>query len=369
NNNGVDGSNGSDSAYFGGAIGAQNGTLTVVDCVFNNNRLWGGSGNIQPRGGAIGANGATVTVLRSAFNRNCTQTTHSRWGGGGALGFDSGTVMIDRCRFTTNYARTSGGDSWHGGTKTGPYGGTFHFNGTVATVTDCSVVGSWLSNGMDGGMYYDVGGTLFTTGTAGDVTVKRTSFLDCGNTGYVNCNKYSHGVICIRGGRLNLQNVLVGASFTGLQLACCGGTLEALNCTFTGGRGLAVNRSQQAFLLTDGTASLRNCIFWDNAGGSIHVEGSATPTVTYTDLQTDIGTEDIQYLSADNHVFSADPLFEDAAALDYRLGKGSPCINAGNPAGITRAETDLDGAKRISGASIDLGAYERQQNGLIMVLR
>ncbi len=86
-------------------------------------------------------------------------------------------------------------------------------------------------------------------------------------------------------------------------------------------------------------------------------------------MQTDIGTEDIQYLSADNHVFSADPLFEDAAALDYRLGKGSPCINAGNPAGITRAETDLDGAKRISGASIDLGAYERQQNGLIMVLR
>jgi hypothetical protein len=218
-------------------------------------------------------------------------------------------------------------------------------------------------------MYYDVGGTLFVSGTAGDVTVKRTSFLDCGDTGYVNCNKYSHGVICIRGGRLSLQSVLVGASFTGLQLACCGGTLEALNCTFTGGRGLAVNRSQQAFLQTDGTASLRNCIFWDNAGGSIHVEGSATPTVTYTDLQTDIGTEDIQYLSADNHVFSADPLFEDAAALDYRLGKGSPCINAGNPAGITRAETDLDGAKRISGASIDLGAYERQQNGLIMVLR
>ena len=36
---------------------AQNGTLTAVDCVFNN-RLWGGSGNIQLRGGA-GANGAT----------------------------------------------------------------------------------------------------------------------------------------------------------------------------------------------------------------------------------------------------------------------------------------------------------------------
>jgi hypothetical protein len=369
NNNGVDGSNGSDSAYFGGAIGAQNGTLTVVDCVFNNNRLWGGGGNIQPRGGAIGANGATVTVLRSAFNRNCTQTTHSRWGGGGALGFDAGTVVIDRCRFTTNYARTSAGDGWHGGTATGPYGGTFHFNGTMATITDCSVVGSWLSNGKDSGTYYGVGGTLFTTGTAGDVTVKRTSFLDCGDTGYVNCNKYSHGVICIRGGKLSLRNILVGASFTGLQLACCGGTLEALNCTFVGGRGLAVNYSQQAFLQTAGAASLRNCIFWDNAGGSIHVEGAAVPAVTYTYLQTDIGTEDAEYVSAANHVFSADPKFENATAFDYRLGNDSPCVNAGDRTGILKTETDLGGERRISGANIDLGAYEYQQNGLLILLR
>ena len=166
-----------------------------------------------------------MTVLRSAFNRNCTQVVHSRWGGGGALGFDSSTVVIDRCNFTTNYARTGTGDSWHGSTQTGPFGGTFHFNNTTASVTDCAVVGGWVSNGSQGGMYYDVGGTLFVSGTTGEVTVKCTSFLDCGDTGYVNCNKNSHGVICIRGSRLNLQNVLVGASFTGLQLACCGGTL------------------------------------------------------------------------------------------------------------------------------------------------
>jgi hypothetical protein len=52
----------------------------------------------------------------------------------------------------------------------------------------------------------------------------------------------------------------------------------------------------------------------------------------------------------------ADPLFEDASAGNYRLTAGSPCVDAGS--GVAYTDTDLDGAPRISGSRIDMGAYE-----------
>jgi hypothetical protein len=55
----------------------------------------------------------------------------------------------------------------------------------------------------------------------------------------------------------------------------------------------------------------------------------------------------------------ADPRFVDAAHGDYRLGAGSLLIDAGTdtPAGGA-SEFDLDGAARIRGAHMDIGAFE-----------
>ena len=52
-----------------------------------------------------------------------------------------------------------------------------------------------------------------------------------------------------------------------------------------------------------------------------------------------------------------DPQFVDAAAGDYRLARGSPCINAGNN-GYVEETTDLDGNPRFIYGTVDMGAYE-----------
>ena len=49
----------------------------------------------------------------------------------------------------------------------------------------------------------------------------------------------------------------------------------------------------------------------------------------------------------------------DIATADYHLGADSPAADAGDDSAITAGETDLDGHPRISGAHVDIGAYER----------
>jgi cysteine-rich repeat protein len=55
----------------------------------------------------------------------------------------------------------------------------------------------------------------------------------------------------------------------------------------------------------------------------------------------------------------ADPLLVAPGALDFHLAPTSPAINAGDPAFVAGAgETDLDGAARVSGPRVDIGADE-----------
>lgn len=54
---------------------------------------------------------------------------------------------------------------------------------------------------------------------------------------------------------------------------------------------------------------------------------------------------------------SQNPLFVDRPSANYRLSPESPAIDAGNT-DYARGGTDLDGHPRISGAAVDLGAYE-----------
>jgi hypothetical protein len=96
-----------------------------------------------------------------------------------------------------------------------------------------------------------------------------------------------------------------------------------------------------------------NSVIWGNTPVQID-EGS--PDITYSDIQGGWpGTGNID----------ADPLFKNPGAGDYRLGTGSPCIDAGDPSyQSVPLEVDYDGSLRVwdgnadGQAVVDMGAYE-----------
>lgn len=117
-------------------------------------------------------------------------------------------------------------------------------------------------------------------------------------------------------------------------LACC----TVANNTAEGGGGAVYNSS--------GTVALADSIVWDN--GASALLGSIA--ANYCAIQGSYaGTGNIDH----------DPVFVDADAGNYHLRRRSPCINAGDPAGLTTAEDlDIDGEVRRQAMYVDMGADE-----------
>jgi hypothetical protein len=90
---------------------------------------------------------------------------------------------------------------------------------------------------------------------------------------------------------------------------------------------------------------LRNCIIYYNAAN--YSSGAMTNCCT-SPLPPGRGN------------FTNAPLFVDMVGGNWRLLPNSPCINSGKNMFITTSGTDLDGNPRISGGTVDVGAYELQ---------
>lgn len=83
----------------------------------------------------------------------------------------------------------------------------------------------------------------------------------------------------------------------------------------------------------------RDCTVRNNLASGLSVVGEAM-------------TSDHNVIVTDREAF-----FENAAAYDFRLKKGSPAIDAGSSDGVP--SEDRAGVKRPQGKAVDLGAYER----------
>lgn len=139
-------------------------------------------------------------------------------------------------------------------------------------------------------------------------------------------------------------------------IANVGSSPTVTNCTFSGNS--VTNYGGAIGNFYGSNPTLHNSILWGNTahtGSQIYDENSTT-TITHSCIQGGY--------AGDGNI-SSDPLLNanDPSSDDYlTLRAGSPCINAGDnsavPSGIT---TDLAGNPRISGSTVDMGAYEYQQ--------
>ncbi|WP_372846145.1 MBG domain-containing protein, partial [Pontiella sp.] len=188
---------------------------------------------------------------------------------------------------------------------------------TVVPTTTLHVEGNRASR-HGGGAYLLDGGTLL------NCTLSGNEALEDGG-----------GALLVRGGKL-------------------------VNCTLSGNS--AGGTAGGAMLYEGG--SLNNSIVWNNssAGDRQDVyDATGAGTVRYT-CASDGVTNGV------NGCITSSPAF--VSANDFRLTADSPCINAGSN-DLVQVSTDLAGNPRLVGASVDLGAYERQlvidQNGPLAV--
>ncbi len=165
----------------------------------------------------------------------------------------------------------------------------------------------------------------------------------------------------------------------GMRAGYAGGPVVIANCTFVGnvaeyGGGLAI---------TGGVAHVINCRFEDNhafLGGAMYVNyaDSTLANCLFTGNSSDEGAGSVTYTCVEGgHSgegnMDAVPLFADANDGDYRLTLNSPCLDAGNASALLQDVADLDGdlqtdeptpldlqmARRVLDAAVDIGAYER----------
>jgi hypothetical protein len=155
------------------------------------------------------------------------------------------------------------------------------------------------------------------------------------------------------------------ASAGGGGLWAQAGSPSLVNCT------IAHNTSSNTYpggVMSWGAVVLTNCIVRPNyyTGGSIY---SNWGFGGYVQMAYSCTAPTNGLTGAGN--LQADPLF--AAAGDYRLAAGSPCIDKGTTLDGMAGGTDVAGKPRVVNVIVDMGAYEYEAasraKGTVLVIR
>jgi hypothetical protein len=167
-----------------------------------------------------------------------------------------------------------------------------------------------------------------------------------------NASSSSGGAISTR----NSSPEFINCAFIGNRSSFNGGAMsnddapaKVTNCSFSGNE--ALNFGGAIFNGSSG-AVVTNCIIWGNSSGINNA--ASTPVVNYSIIQG--GYAGTGNLNVDP-LFITQPPVGLGTAGNLALQTGSPAINAGQTSANT-STTDLAGNPRVSGSSIDMGAYE-----------
>ncbi len=150
-----------------------------------------------------------------------------------------------------------------------------------------------------------------------------------------------------------LENCLIATNMTYSLTQNTGGGVNlngsgiVRNCTIVG------NTAAYGGGIQRNSGTVQNCIIVDNVTGKDTNPGAPNWANAHPTAWQNICTP----VAVGTNCVTSDPQFADAAAGNYQLILGSPCIDAGLPLdGLP--EDDLAGIPRVTGARIDIGAYE-----------
>jgi len=321
----VDGTNTANVFTVGAGI-----SLTLSNLTIKNGVGYTGGGGVN--------NSGTLTVNKSNFYTNTALS-------GGAI-FNTGTVTISNSNLSGNSPYFSGHSASCGAID----------NRSTMTITNSTFYSNYANNNFTSGGAICNGGTLTITGS---------TFND--NQSQGNNGGYG-GAIYTYAGTLSVTNstfYLNSATTGGGAIYSQGGTVQISNSTFginaatSGGGGGALSNAGGSFLIQNSIVA--NTGYGGNCAGTITSDGynlSSDSTCNFS------STGDLNNKSPKLGALRSNG----GATQTMALQKGSPALDAGNPAGCrdfsgNLLTTDQRGLPRPAGGETtgcDMGAYESQ---------
>ncbi|HBO44349.1 MAG TPA: hypothetical protein DD670_10540 [Planctomycetaceae bacterium] len=354
--------NRSGSGSSGGGI-LNDGVLTVA----NSDISWNATSR---HGGGIHSNNGSLTLTNSTVSNNVAMSDRSV--GGGICNF-SGAINIVNSTISDNTITGTGALPVVAG------GGLYSYSGPVnvtnSIVSHNRVTGGYPNSGEGGGIFNTGGSICVTSSTiSGNSANRQAGGIFSGGIGsttsitntIISGNSADEGGgIMNSGSEMAVTNSVVAGNSArrGGGIADWGapsnpGVLRIINSTITGnsaeyqGGGLAC--------YPEGVVMVNSIVAVNTASSYPNVSGSLAAESSHNLIGTDPGFIRNPSPGGDGVWGTADDDFG-----ELRLRIDSPAVNAGSNALAVdawgnRLTVDLDGNPRISGPSVDIGAYEYQ---------
>jgi predicted outer membrane repeat protein len=328
----------SGTAVFGGGIYSE-GTLTIIDSTFTDNRTSASDGAAINNRGALTITGSTFSDNRAAYH-------------GGVL-FTTGAVTITASTFSHNAANV--------------HGGAFYQRGGSLNISD-SLVSDHSAN---------TGGAIMSWQGTSILTVTNSTFSDNVATGY-------GGAISAWGTALITGSTFTGNTAFGAGAVSLIGQSRVVNSTFAGNsattEGGGIYVGDKLVTITNSTLSGNSApaganlaIYWLSSVSivnSIAANSSADCAIIQDEDVMKANTTPLTLTTtliedgSCGATLSGDPLLDalgdyGGATQTFGLLADSPAIDAGTLSACPA--TDQRGVSRPQGSRCDLGAFELEQ--------
>jgi hypothetical protein len=320
-----------DLGLNGAGMYISNSSVQVSNCIFTN-------AHADSVGGSMYILGSSPTIS------NCTFKNNDSYFGGGAICNDNSSPVISHCVFKNNLVSVFEYDGeyevLHGG------GGIYNRNHSSPSISYCVFDSNKAGSGSGGAI---------DNYRSSSPTINNSLFLKNGSGFY-------------GGGMRNEENC----------------TPELVNCTFY--QNVSTIAGGGIYNQNNSIIVIRNSVMFGNLNGetesNIQNIGGGNSSVSFSLIKgsggSGAGWQTSVGIDGGGNI-DADPMFVDVSnvdGLDEVLGTAddglalslcSPAVNAGN--NVNTAATDITGANRIIGGTVDMGAYESMQNASTTVYR